>query len=80
MSPARRYAPYDIGGMLVLPGDILPNPWVDVAPLCPEGHEPADVYLWHPKPEDGLGRWFCSPCGKRFTPQRPPHRIPTGGP
>lgn len=44
---------------------LLPNPWIDVAPACPRGHEPKDVYLWHPSPEDG-GRWICAPCGRRF--------------
>lgn len=52
---------------LLEPDQLLPNPWVNVAPPCPRGHPPADVYLWHPSPEDG-GRWICSPCGRRFDP------------
>jgi hypothetical protein len=69
VSPYRRYFHNrkDIGGELVRDGDILPNPWVREAPSCPEGHPPEDVYLWASLPEDGLGKWFCSPCGRRFS-------------
>lgn len=43
------------------------NPWAAVAPPCPfAGHPPEQVYLWHPDPEDGFGRWVCSPCARRF--------------
>jgi hypothetical protein len=54
-------------GAIIQPGDDnLPNPWALVAPPCPWGHDPAEVYLWHDAPEDGLGRWLCQPCGRRF--------------
>lgn len=42
------------------------NPWAGIAPPCPWGHPRERVFLWHPDPEDGLGRWICSPCGRRF--------------
>ena len=47
----------------------LPNPWHRVAPPCPYDlrHLPAVVYLWHPYPSDGYGKWLCSPCARRFS-------------
>ena len=50
-------------------GSDLPNPWHKVAPPCPydPSHPPAVVYLWHPDPGDGYGKWLCSPCARRFS-------------
>lgn len=48
-------------------GADLPNPWHRVSPPCPRDHPSLRVYLWHPAPEDGLGRWFCVDCGRRFS-------------
>lgn len=42
--------------------DARRNPWAHRSPSCPNGHPPADVYLWTPDPE----RWICPPCRKVF--------------
>ena len=45
------------------PDSPLPNPWINEAPGCPNGHGPEHVFLWH---NDRPLRWFCQPCRLRF--------------
>lgn len=47
---------------LTVAAELLPNPWARVAPRCPEGHDPAEVYLW----ARGPLAWYCMGCRRRF--------------
>lgn len=62
-------------------GSDLPNPWHRVAPVCPFDpvHGAGLVYLWHPRPTDGFGKWVCSPCCRRFDVPKPLDMLKDSG-